>query len=59
MYTTQAGDTLQLIAGRFMVSPGEITSLQPVSSSALLEPGQFLLIPNRLGETTPDIDPLP
>jgi LasA protease len=54
MYTTQAGDTLQLIAGRFMVSPGEITSLQPVSSSALLEPGQLLLIPNRLGETTPD-----
>ncbi len=54
MYTTQAGDTLQLIAGRFMVSPGEITALQPVSSSALLEPGQLLLIPNRLGETTPD-----
>lgn len=54
MYTTQAGDTLQLIAGRFMVSPGEITSLQPVSSSSLLEPGQLLLIPNRLGETTPD-----
>jgi LasA protease len=54
MYTTQAGDTLQLIAGRFKVSPGEITALQPVSSSALLEPGQLLLIPNRLGETTPD-----
>ncbi|MBN2258377.1 MAG: M23 family metallopeptidase, partial [Anaerolineaceae bacterium] len=28
--------------------------LQPVSSSSLLEPGQLLLIPNRLGETTPD-----
>lgn len=54
MYTTQAGDTLQLIAGRFMVSPGEITSLKPISSSSLLEPGQLLLIPNRLGETTPD-----
>jgi LasA protease len=54
MYTTQAGDTLQLIAGRFMVSPGEITALQPVSSSSLLEPGQLLLVPNRLGETTPD-----
>jgi LasA protease len=54
MYTTQAGDTLQLIAGRFMVSPGEITALQPVSSSSLLEPGQLLLIPNRLEETTPD-----
>jgi LasA protease len=54
MYTTQAGDTLQLIAGRFMVSPSEITSLKPVSSSSLLEPGQLLFIPNRLGETTPD-----
>lgn len=52
MYTTQAGDTLQLIAGRFMVSPSEITSLKPISSSSLLEPGQLLLIPNRLGETT-------
>jgi len=54
MYTTQAGDTLQLIAGRFMVSPAEIKSLKPVSSSSLLEPGQLLLIPNRLGETTPN-----
>ncbi len=54
MYTTQAGDTLQLIAGRFMVSPAEITSLKPISSSSLLEPGQLLLIPNRLNETTPD-----
>ncbi len=37
-----------------MVSPAEITSLKPISSSSLLEPGQLLLIPNRLGETSPN-----
>jgi LysM repeat protein len=47
-YITQSGDTLNALAARFGVSPGQITPLQPVTG--LLPIGQTLTIPNLLGE---------
>ncbi len=52
LYYTQAGDTLNALAKRFGVEPGEITSPDPIPTESLFNPGQLLLIPHRLGETT-------
>lgn len=52
LYTVQAGDTLAAVALRFGVAPEEITSTQDIHSG-LLPPGQMLVIPSRLGVTTP------
>ena len=52
LYYTQAGDTLPVLAVRFGVLPGEITSPQPLPETSLLPPNQLLLIPHRLGNTT-------
>jgi len=52
LYYTQAGDTLPVVAVRFGVSPDEITSPEPIPPEALLNPGQLLIIPNRLANTT-------
>lgn len=52
LYNAQAGDTLQAVAVRFGVSPAEITSPQPLPEKALLQPGQLLIIPRRLANTT-------
>lgn len=52
LYYTQAGDTLPVVAVRFGVSPDEITSPEPIPPEALMNPGQLLIIPNRLANTT-------
>jgi len=52
LYYTQAGDTLPVIAVRFGVNPEEITSPEPIHPTALLNPQQLLIIPNRLANTT-------
>ena len=52
LYYTQAGDTLPILAIRFNVAPDEITSPQPIQIKNFLNPGQLLVIPNRLGETS-------
>ncbi|HEX9617222.1 MAG TPA: hypothetical protein VGA03_07375, partial [Anaerolineales bacterium] len=52
LYYTQAGDTLPVVAVRFGVQPDEITSPDPLPKTNLLNPGQLLLIPNRLADTT-------
>jgi len=52
LYYTQAGDTLPLVAVRFGVSPEEISSPEPIPERSLLNPGQVLVIPNRLANTT-------
>ena len=52
LYYTQAGDTLPVLAVRFGVLPGEITSPQPLPETSLLPPNQLLIIPHRLGNTT-------
>lgn len=48
-YTTQSGDTLPALAGRFGVTPEEIVFLEPVTGSGLLPLGMPAAIPNRLG----------
>jgi LasA protease len=55
MYTTQAGDTLPVLAVRFGVDASEIQTASPATlpETSLLNPGQLLLIPNRLADTTP------
>ena len=52
IYYTQAGDTLPLVATRFGVQPEEIESPEEIPETALFNPGQVLVIPNRLANTT-------
>ncbi len=52
LYNAQAGDTLPAVAVRFGVAPAEITSPDPLPDKALLQPGQLLIIPRRLANTT-------
>ncbi|MBE0408392.1 MAG: LysM peptidoglycan-binding domain-containing protein [Anaerolineales bacterium] len=55
MYFSQTGDTLPAIAARFNVGADEITSLDLdiIPESTWLEPNQRLIIPRRVGNTTP------
>ena len=52
LYYTQAADTLPVVATRFGVDPSEIVSREPIPETAYLTPGQLLVIPRRLTETT-------
>lgn len=52
LYYTQAADTLPVVAIRFDADPTEITSPDPLHPTALLPPGQLLIIPRRLVNTT-------
>jgi len=52
LYYTQAADTLPVVAVRFGVAAGEITSPDPLPQTALLPPNQLLIIPRRLANTT-------
>jgi LysM repeat protein len=52
VYYTQAGDTLPLVAVRFGVEPEEIYSPDEIPDRALFNPGQVLVIPNRLANIT-------
>jgi hypothetical protein len=52
LYYAQAADTLPTVAVRFGVQPEEITSPEPIPESAFISPGQLLIIPRRLLNTT-------
>jgi LasA protease len=52
LYYVQAADTLPEVAVRFGVRPEEITSPNPLPLTSLLTPGQLLVIPRRLSNTT-------
>jgi LasA protease len=52
LYYTQAGDTLPVVAVRFGVQPEDISSPDDIPERALFNPGQLLVIPNRLANTT-------
>jgi LasA protease len=52
IYYTQAGDTLPVVAVRYGVQPDEISSPEEIPERALFNPGQLLIIPNRLANTT-------
>jgi LasA protease len=53
LYTTQSGDYLTNLAVRFGVSANEIQSTGSVPRDGLINPGQMLVIPHVLGETSP------
>jgi len=52
LYYAQAADTLPVVAVRFGVQPSEITSPDPIPETDFIDPGQLLIIPRRLGNTT-------
>lgn len=58
-YYAQSGDTLSIVAARFGISSDIITSPDPLSPDAMLNPGQLLIVPVQLGETTSDRQLLP
>jgi LysM repeat protein len=53
LYYTQSGDTLPVLSVRFNVNPDEIISPETLPATSLLKPNLLLIIPNRLGNTTP------
>ncbi len=59
LYYTQAGDTLPVLAIRYGVAPEEITSPEPIPETAIINPDQLLIIPNRLPGTTTNVRLLP
>ncbi len=52
LYYSQAADTLRVVAIRFGVSQAEITSPEPIPQNGFINPGQLLIIPRRLTNTT-------
>jgi LasA protease len=52
LYYAQAADTLRVTAVRFGVKPEEITSPEPIPDASFINPGQLLIIPRRLSNTT-------
>jgi LasA protease len=51
-YYVQAGDSLRTLAARFAVKPEEITSPDPIPQTGLINPGQLLIIPKTLANTS-------
>lgn len=45
-HVVRSGDNLSLIAGRYRVALGELLAVNALSSSAILQPGQILRIPD-------------
>lgn len=54
VYVSQSGDYLPAVAAHFGVWPAEIKSDEPHPMEGLITPGQLLLVPDVLGETTSD-----
>lgn len=50
IYLAMQGDTLEAVAKRFGVEPGEIHSPIVLPENTMLTPGQTLVIPNELGD---------
>ncbi len=59
IYYAQSGDTLQGLATRFSVHPFEIVSPESIAETGLINPGQMLMIPQRLVLTTSNVHLLP
>jgi LasA protease len=60
-YTSQSGDSLDVIAVHFGVNASEITSSMPLPSTGFINPGTLLFLPNRLSltPTTPSQPTIP
>jgi LysM repeat protein len=55
VYEAQPGDSLHSVSVRFGVVPEDITSTEPLSNvKGLINPGQWLFIPDRLANTGPN-----
>ncbi len=52
LYYAQAADTLRVVAVRFGVDKAEISSPEPINESGFINPGQLLIIPRHLTNTT-------
>lgn len=52
LYYAQAADTKRVVAVRFSVAQDEITSPEPIPETGFINPGQLLIIPRRLANTT-------
>jgi LasA protease len=50
-YTSQSGDSLNVIATHFGVKPSEITASTPLSATGFINPGTLLLLPAHLSQT--------
>ncbi|MFH1909191.1 MAG: hypothetical protein ABIL11_17720 [Chloroflexota bacterium] len=59
LYYAQSGDSLPVVAAHFGVDVTEISSPATLPERGLLDPDTPLIIPNRLGETTPFIQIMP
>jgi len=59
LYYAQSGDSLPVVAVHFGVEASEITSSETLPETGLLIPDTPLIIPNRLGETTPNVQIMP
>jgi LysM repeat protein len=59
LYTAQSGDSLEALAARFGVSPFEIVSDKELPRTGFINPGQLLVIPQRLYNTGPNARILP
>lgn len=52
LYYAQAADTLPVVAVRFGVQPEDIISAEPIPENGFIHPGQLMVIPRQLGNTT-------
>ena len=59
LYYAQAADTLPAVAVRFGVGRAEITSPEPIPETQFINPGQLLIIPRKLTNTTSSQQLLP
>ena len=50
-YTSQSGDSLDVVAIHFGVNPSDISAVGPLPSSGFINPGTLLFLPNRLLQT--------
>ena len=58
-YYTQSGDTLPSITGRFGVTAADIKTGEQIPTTGLINPGILLIIPDRLGQSTPSTKIMP
>jgi murein DD-endopeptidase MepM/ murein hydrolase activator NlpD len=59
LYYAQSGDSIGVLAVRFGVETGEITSTAALPEEGFISEGQLLLIPNRLGQTSSNVKLFP
>ena len=55
LYYAQSGDSIGVLAVRFGVETGEITSTSALPEEGFISEGQLLLIPNRLEQTSSNL----